>query len=210
MAKPDQAATWESTRTPVDLGATISRRSWSEPIDWFDRILLTLLVGIGATFVGKALLGHNIRAFELPDLGPMLALGGLTFWLHRPASYTTEFGELGVMTTRTRVFDKKRWVLMFHKAATVDTELVRVISDGVSQIYFRTDVRFVWRDSGGAVVFAMVASVHEPTQTKDWNLRPDLDMAALDDLPPEHAAVFGFSAIAAFRAYQARTEGPFR
>lgn len=204
----------------AELGELSLSHRWTEPGEQGERLFSTLMAAVLALLalfaVARFTHGADDIAVNVSDplvrfgFGAVAAVAIFTYWFCGPTSYAIYVGELGIIHRARRAFSTTTTGLMFHTAARVDVQLERVISDAEYSIYSHTNITFTWFDAGGAPLFVHTASVIELDQQGDWTVRASLDPAALDHLPPDHPAVFGYAAVAAFDAFQQRACGPYR
>ena len=127
-------------REPTELGNLRAKLLWRELPRWADQLMCAGLAAFLAAFVTEYVVARTFE-FHLRDIGPMMALACVGFWLTQSVKHAGFVGECGIATVASSPLTSSRRVLLFDAAASV--EVARR----------RDHLTFIWYDASGAAVF---------------------------------------------------------
>jgi hypothetical protein len=139
-------------REPTELGKLRTKLLWRELPRWADQLMCAGLAAFLAAFVMEYVVARTFE-FHLRDIGPMVTLACVGFWLTQPVKYAGFVGERGIAAVASSPLTSSRRVLLFDTAACV--EVARS----------RDHLTFIWYDAHGAPVF-----LHRAVETDEMQL----------------------------------------
>jgi hypothetical protein len=197
---------------PDEIGPVRWSVGWREHSSLGDRLFATLIstlaVGGGAAYGISRLRGGEQLSLGYGIL--FAVIGVLAFVFFGPDRHCRVVGERGASISRRRFGIKtSREVFLYDEADDVELESTRFVSDAVSQIYERTEVRFSFIDREGYEVFEAVGSIDEPEQRATPKYNPTAPLQL--DGARNTFATFGFAVMDAFHVFKdQRPMGPYR
>lgn len=138
-------------REPAELGKLRATHAWRELPRWADQLMCAGLAAFLAAFVMEYVVTQTF-AFHPRDIGPMVALATVGFWLTQPVKHAGFVGERGIAAVASSPLTTSRRILLFDAAACV--EIARS----------RDHLTFIWYDAAGAAVFLHRAVEADPMQ----------------------------------------------
>ncbi len=199
---------------PPELGEVVWSVGWKERSELVGRVLFALFAGvIGSYAFAHFVLHANEHDRIEPVLGlPGLAVAAIVFVLLGPDRYCMVLGKKGFTISRKQLgFRITRRMVEFAEADDVEVTYTRIVSDGVSQLYTRTDVAFVFLDREGYELERIDGTIDEPAQRAAGKWDPTAPVDLSNPRARDRNAQLGYAAVDWFHAFKDQRDAtPYR